>query len=240
MKKWIYKNYRRLRKPLFVFIENRRIHKCRSKGRATSDYDNDIPDTRHRHKKDIDKIKAVGIRILLVLKEITGKNKIDYFLFWGTLLGAIRHGGYIPWDDDIDIAMTRSEFKKLENHLYQLPPSIEIICMDFGFYKLMDKYSLVSKDGKRGIGVDIFIIEDHNSLYRFHNVYSYYYNDLSKDQLFPAREIRFEQEQFMIPNKPEEILSIKYGDFMKLPPVEKRVFPHLGKNIKIFDFGKVK
>ncbi len=223
---------------MYKFFENKRIKRVRSRTTPSIDYDVLIPDKRHDFDNNIDKIKSVGTRILLVLKEITTKENIDYFLFWGTLLGAVRHGGYIPWDDDIDIAMTRSDFIKLENHLHKLPDSIDVICMDYGFYKLMDKYSIVSKDGKRGIGVDIFIIEEQGHRYRFHNVHNYYFNYLSKEQLYPIKLLKFENQEFSAPNCPEEILTIKYGDFMKLPPIEKRVFPHLGANIIISDFPK--
>lgn len=51
--------------------------------------------------------------LLQLVKEIDAfckKHDITYYCAAGTVLGAIRHGGFIPWDDDIDILMTRSEF----------------------------------------------------------------------------------------------------------------------------------
>lgn len=58
------------------------------------------------------KIWKTQIDMALEVKRICEKYKIRYFIIWGTLLGAVRHKGYIPWDDDFDIAFLRSDFEK--------------------------------------------------------------------------------------------------------------------------------
>ncbi len=234
----IYKNLRRLLKPIYVRFETKRVNKKRNSNQVDNSYDDLIRDVRHEHDQTIKKIKSIGIRILSILDDISKKNEIHYFLFWGTLLGAIRHNGYIPWDDDLDIAMTRSEFKKLEEKLYLFPESIKVTCHDIGFYKLMDEHSKVTKDGKRGVAVDIFIIENINSKYYFHNVHSRYFNEIGRNQLYPIQQHLFENLHFPIPNKSKEILTLKYGDFMKLPPEDQRVYPHIGEHIAISDYPK--
>lgn len=60
-----------------------------------------------------EEIKQRQIEILKYLKEACEENNICYSLAFGTLLGAVRHGGYIPWDDDIDVLVPRKDYEKL-------------------------------------------------------------------------------------------------------------------------------
>lgn len=55
---------------------------------------------------------AAQLEVLQEIDSICTRHDIQYFAEWGTLLGAIRHRGFIPWDDDIDIGMKRSEYLK--------------------------------------------------------------------------------------------------------------------------------
>lgn len=73
----------------------------------------DYIDRKEYKEMNIDDIKRRQLNLLKCFKEICDKNNIQYYLGYGTLLGAIRHGGYIPWDDDIDVIIKGEDMKKL-------------------------------------------------------------------------------------------------------------------------------
>ena len=76
---------------------------------------------------DFDDVKDIvrqrQLNILDAVVEICNKNNLTYWLDGGTLLGAIRHKGFIPWDDDIDIGLMREDYKKLIGLLERELPS---------------------------------------------------------------------------------------------------------------------
>lgn len=77
------------------------------------------------------KLQLCELEILKDFIEVCEKNNLVYFGFWGTGIGALRHGGFIPWDDDIDLAMPREDYKK----------AMAIFERDFS-----DKYTVVSAE----------------------------------------------------------------------------------------------
>lgn len=116
------------------------------------------------------KLQLKETEILKEIDRLCRKHKIYYSLMYGTLIGAIRHKGFIPWDDDIDILMTRDNFDKFLSVLNELDDKFFYIDSytnkHYGlrFGKVMMKNTIMqekitSKKVPCGIFIDIFVVE---------------------------------------------------------------------------------
>ena len=79
---------------------------------------------------DMDAVHAVELEMLKAIADLCEKYDIRYTLYCGTLLGAVRHGGFIPWDDDIDIAMPLKDYRRFQKAAGELPP--RFVCTHLG------------------------------------------------------------------------------------------------------------
>lgn len=64
--------------------------------------------------EDMKKVWAICLDLIFEFDVFCEKYSLSYYLFFGSLLGAIRHNGFIPWDDDIDLVMPREDFEIIE------------------------------------------------------------------------------------------------------------------------------
>lgn len=266
---------------------------------------------------ELKKLQDKQLEILKEVHEVCKKLDIRYTLSSGSALGAVRHQGFIPWDDDIDIAMTRKDYDKFISsgskimrskyfiQTYQTDPQYPHI-----FAKVRDnETTLIEKSTQNlsinhGVYIDIFPIDkvSNNKLLRIIDKYTlsflnlvkfstdkeyckiskskksryirlliypfariigtqrlckiedrvrtkYNRNDLCKTtyadsgQVSPphrltdkrlmdidifnkVREVLFENEKFYLIEEYDRYLNTTYGEYMKLPPVEKRISHH--------------
>lgn len=119
----------------------------------------------------LEELKQIELGILKQVDSICRKENIRYSLCGGTLLGAVRHGGFIPWDDDIDIFMPRPDYEKFVDFCtinetpFRLISSQTDFKYGYLFAKAMDKRTTVQElNGNRGgvelgVWIDIFPVD---------------------------------------------------------------------------------
>lgn len=269
---------------------------------------------------NIQEIQKVSYEILKLISDFCKKYQIKYCLAYGTLIGAVRHNGFIPWDDDIDIIMPRPDYDRFL-HLFSNENKKE-------YYKLINheinknyiynitrvydsRYPIIKDDEKNvpmGIFIDIYpydglgnnankaimllkktrkycdiIVEItrnkkfkipkelnykgkiiYLTKYSFHKILgvNFYLNKLNslrkqfsyseseyvgplmwfftspdkvlfyKWQIESYQQARFEDSLVQIPKDYDNMLKQEYGDYMTLPPEEKRIYQHNYKAYK--------
>ena len=78
----------------------------------------------------LEQIQHEELNLLIALTTFLEENGLKYSLHSGTLLGAVRHGGFIPWDDDVDISMPRPDYERFLSRCAELPNNLFVINSD--------------------------------------------------------------------------------------------------------------
>lgn len=256
----------------------------------------------------MEEVNAIEFEILQHLDSFCKEHKIKYFLSDGTLLGAVRHGGFIPWDDDIDVSMLREDYDRFRILYCTQNQVSKYHLLDYEhdknyllpILKLEDSSTLLVERNDRYLGVDIgvnidifpldYVDDDdavlekqqkiidnvrgkacfalqskhkasgvkgvvantadmllsfvgrgmfNNRIIKLTKKFAKTKSDkvllmswIYREKTFPAclfssiSEVEFENKIFPAPNDPDRYLTIRYGDYMILPPPEKRVQYH--------------
>lgn len=138
-------------------------------------------------KLTLDEIKTFEINILDYIVEVCNKNHIQYYLGYGTLLGAIRHNGFIPWDDDVDLVMMREDYDRFLMVALDNPhPRFKVLSPKekgyfYTFVKVVDtKTKVFEKEVEQmpdnGVWVDIFPLDNVKTPNSLHTKLCYLLN----------------------------------------------------------------
>lgn len=264
-------------------------------------------------KLNLEECKELELNILSTVADFCDKHGLRYYLTYGTLIGAVRHKGFIPWDDDVDINMPRDDYNKFLHLFNEEMKNSNYFVIDprtkrsrHSFAKVIDTRTIKKEPGlcyhegeELGIDIDIFPLDGmpsddneyqiwYKKLYHIYYVYANKITDIrsrhtvfgkikmlamkllsgamfkTKESLLKKAEILhsaypyenseyvgsiesayqwkgnrvkkenfdgfvmvpFEGYSFKAPQGYHQILTSIYGDYMKLPPIDKQVTHH--------------
>jgi lipopolysaccharide cholinephosphotransferase len=239
-------------------------------------------------------LRKAQLRMLEILEYVSAvcdKHSIPYWIDYGTLLGAVRHQGFIPWDDDLDISVLKKDYEKLSGLLQTELPH-HLVFQDWKNEKKLTVKAAKIRDTKsyyddgltrrgemkyQGIFIDLFPVEYIPSvkvkkfidffygrafrrlrglnsskteylfaciIWPFALLLAFVFKQFSsalkpkiianihgglnlpvyhnQNDIFPLKKIVFEGREFNCPNDCDKFLRSIYGDYMKIPPKEKR------------------
>lgn len=126
-----------------------------------------------------DELKTIQLDLLQKTADFCEKNGLRYFLCGGTLIGAIRHKGYIPWDDDIDIAMPRPDYERFVKSFNQPDNYFQVACIktdpnySYAFAKVYDNRTILKElhyKGTIGAYIDVFPADGVKNVYQIYKI----------------------------------------------------------------------
>lgn len=118
-----------------------------------------------------DEVRSIQLELLSQFEEFCKQQQIQYFAFAGTLLGTIRHKGFIPWDNDIDVAVSRNDYEKMQRILKDenAHPYFRFLCFEndplylWQHGRISAKHTLLKTAGgysKLGLSIDVFPLDN--------------------------------------------------------------------------------
>ena len=132
-------------------------------------------------------IQLLQLKLLLDLRDVCKKLSIDYYLIAGSLLGAVRHGGFIPWDSDADVALLRKDYEVLAKNANLFKETVFLqsdytdVKNQTGFAKLRLKHTIFLEKGNefsnrnnQGLYIDIFPLDKNIKRSRYSNYFIHY------------------------------------------------------------------
>ena len=123
-------------------------------------------------------VQQESLQILRKVDEICNKLNIKYFLAYGTLIGAIRHQGFIPWDDDLDIIMLRKDYDIFLSYFMEHPEELKPLrlfcpetCPEYPYTiaRVSDDKYILAVDNEKSYGIGAFI-----DIYPYDNMFDSY------------------------------------------------------------------
>ena len=155
---------------------------------------------------DLHEMQQIELNLLKEFDQLCRKENLRYYIDGGTLLGAMCYEGFIPWDDDIDLKMPRSDYERLDQLREHLPPHISLVipgrdACEYTMGKLIDNRTVLIErnngvEKKSGVYIDILPMDGYPENDENHFKRLQKYNSLFHYSLYNFNELKQSNKLF--------------------------------------------